>query len=79
MHYCPAMEMWIQLKGRDGDVRFSDDATYEIHQSGALVVTNGTDIRLYSPTYWQEVTIDTRSADQRLNEAPDVDDDLKWQ
>ena len=43
------------------------------------MVTSGNDIRLYSPAYWQEVTIDVRSADQREKQAQEVDDDLKWQ
>jgi hypothetical protein len=73
------MQMWIQLKDRDEDEQFSDNATYEVHTSGVLMVTSGTDIRLYSPAYWQEVTIDTRSADQRAKQAQAVDDDLKWQ
>ena len=79
MNYCPAMEMWIQLKGRDDDVQFSDDATYEIHASGVLMVSSGTDTRLYSPAYWQEVTIDTRPTDQRVEQGQNVDEDLKWQ
>jgi hypothetical protein len=73
------MQMWIQIRDRDEDVQFSDDATYEIHPSGVLMVTSGSGIRLYSPTYWQEATIDTRSADQREKPTQDVDDDLKWQ
>jgi len=48
--------MWIQIKDHDEDVQFSDDATYEVHTSGVLIVTSGTDIRLYSPAYWEEVT-----------------------
>ena len=32
---------------------------------------------LYSPAYWQEVTIDTRSAGQREKQAQQVDEDLK--
>jgi hypothetical protein len=43
------------------------------------MVTSGTDIRLYSPAYWQEVTIDIRSADQREKHAQQVDEDLQWQ
>jgi hypothetical protein len=73
------MQMWIQIKDRDEDEQLSDDATYEIHASGALVVTRGSDIRLYSPTYWQQVTIDTRAADQREEQEQDVDGDLRWQ
>ncbi len=36
----------------------------------------GHDIHLYSPTYWQEVTIDTRSADQRDQHDQNLDADL---
>ena len=79
MNYCPVMRMWIQIKDHDEDDQFSDDATYEVHTSGVLMVTSGTDIRLYSPAYWQEVTIDTRSADLREQQAQAVDEDLKWQ
>ena len=79
MTYCPVMQMWIQIEGHDEDDQFSDAATYEVHASGVLMVTSGTDIRLYSPAYWQEVTIDTRSADQREKQAQAVDEDLKWQ
>jgi hypothetical protein len=73
------MQMWIQLKDHDEDEQFSDDASYELHPSGALQVTSGSDVRLYSPAYWQAVTIDTRPADQREKSAQPVNDDLKWQ
>jgi hypothetical protein len=73
------MQMWIQIKDHDEDERFSDDATYEVHPSGVLMITSGNDIRLYSPAYRQEVTIDTRPADQREKQAEEVDVDLKWQ
>ena len=79
MNYCPIMQMWIQIKDHDEDVQFSDSATYEVHTSGVLMVTSGDDIHLYSPAYWQGVTIDTRSADQREKQAQAVDEDLKWQ
>ncbi len=72
------MQMWIQLRDRDEDEHFSD-AAHELHPSGVLEVASGGDIRLYSPAYWQAVTIDTRSADQREKSAQEVDDDLKWQ
>ena len=42
-------EMWIQIKDHDEDDQFSDDATYEVHASGLLMVASGNDIRLYSP------------------------------
>lgn len=73
------MQMWIQLKDRDEDEQFSDAAAYELHPSGVLEVTSGSDIRLYSPAYWQAVTIDTRPPEQREKAAHEVDDDLKWQ
>lgn len=72
------MQMWIQLKDQDEDAQFSD-AAYELHPSGVLEVTSGSDIRLYSPAYWQAITIDTRPADQRETTAQEVQDDLKWQ
>ena len=73
------MKMWIQIKDHDEDDEFSDDATYEVLSSGVLKVTSGKDIHLYSPAYWQEVTIDTRPADQRDKHAQPVDEDVKWQ
>ncbi|MGB8504332.1 hypothetical protein [Mycobacterium sp.] len=73
------MKMWIQIKDHDEDDQYSDDATYEVLTSGVLMVTSGNDIHLYSPAYWQEVTIDTRSADQRDKQVPQLDEDLKWQ
>lgn len=72
------MQMWIQIQDHDEDHHFSDDATYEVLTSGVLKVVSGNDIRLYSPGYWQEVTIDTRSPDQREQDQR-VDEDLKWQ
>ena len=45
------------------------DFPCEVLASGVLTVTSGSDIRLYSPAYWQEVTVDTRSADQREKKA----------
>lgn len=73
------MKMWIQIQDHDEDVQFSDDATYDVLAGGVLKVTCGDDVRLYGPGYWQEVTIDTRSADEREKGAQEVDDDLKWQ
>ncbi|MGB5150603.1 MAG: hypothetical protein WBN99_11715 [Mycobacterium sp.] len=73
------MQMWIQLPDHDEDEQFSDGAAYKLHPSGVLEVTSGSDVRLYSPAYWQTVTIDTRPADQREKSAPAVSDDLKWQ
>jgi len=71
------MKMWIQLDGRDEDEEFADGATYQVLPSGVLRVNSGKDIHLYSPSYWQEVTIDTRDADQR--DQVQLDNDLKWQ
>jgi hypothetical protein len=73
------MKMWIQTQDHDEDDQFSDDATYEVLTSGVLKVLSGTDIRLYSPGYWQAVTIDTRPSDQRQQEDQTLDEDLKWQ
>ena len=58
---------------------FSDDVTYEVHASGVLEIASGTDIHLYSPAYWQEVTVDTRTADQRERHAEELGDDVRWQ
>lgn len=73
------MQMWIQIQDRDEDDHFSEGAAYEVLASGVLKITSGSDIRLYSPVYWQEVTIDTRTADQRDKQVQQVDEDLKWQ
>lgn len=71
------MKMWIQVSGQEVDEEFSDNATYQVLPSGVLRVNSGEDIHLYSPSYWQEVTIDTRSADQR--DQTQLDADLSWQ
>ena len=71
------MKMWIQVSGQEADEEFSDNATYQVLPSGVLRVNSGEDIHLYSPSYWQEVTIDTRSADQR--DKQQLDADLSWQ
>lgn len=73
------MKMWIQIKDHDEDHEFSDDASYDVLAGGVLKVISGKDIHLYSPAYWQEVTIDTRSAEQRDEHAGQPDDDLTWQ
>jgi len=73
------MKMWIQIEGHDEGDEYPDDATYEVLTGGVLEVSSGNDIHLYSPAYWQEVTIDTRSAAQRDKQAQQFDEDLKWQ
>ena len=73
------MKMWIQLSGQEEDEEFSDNATYQVLPSGVLRVNSGEDIHLYSPAYWQEVTIDTRAADQRDKYGHHMDADLSWQ
>ncbi|KRE29886.1 hypothetical protein ASG82_25500 [Mycobacterium sp. Soil538] len=73
------MQMWIQIQDQDEDDEFSDGACYEVLPSGVLRVTSGSDIHLYSPGYWQEVTIDTRTADQRAQQAQEGNEDLRWQ
>jgi hypothetical protein len=73
------MKMWIQVGGREDDKEFSDNATYQVLPSGVLRVNSGEDIYLYSPSYWQEVTIDTRSADLRDQHENQLDADLGWQ
>ncbi len=73
------MKMWIQVTGHDEDDEFSDDATYQVLTSGVLRVNSGKDIHLYSPAYWQEVTIDTRSLGQRDQNVQQLDGDLEWQ
>ena len=75
----PTMQMWIQLKDHDDDISFPDGTTYQVHASGVLRVNSGKDIHLYSPSYWQEVTIDTQSANQRGQHYEELDDDLDWQ
>ena len=72
------MKMWIQLEGHDEDDEYPDDTTYEVLTGGVLKVNSGNDIHLYSPAYWQEVTIDTRPAAQRDEQAQRLDEDLKW-
>lgn len=73
------MQLFIQLKGRDEDVAFRDGATYQVHDSGVLRVNSGSDIHLYSPSYWQEVIIDTRAQSACEVDAGEADDDLSWQ
>ena len=73
------MKMWIQLRGRDEDAEFPDDATYEVLDGGVLKVLSGKHIHLYSPSYWQEVTIDTRAPNERENQAEPLRDELRWQ
>ncbi len=73
------MKMWIQVRGQDDDIEFTDDATYQVLSSGVLRINSGNDIHLYSPAHWQEVIIDTRSADQRDQHEQPLDADLSWQ
>lgn len=73
------MKMWIQIRDHDDDAEFPDGAAYEVLTGGVLKVLSGNDIHLYSPSYWQEVTIDTRPADQHGNRGDELDDDLRWQ
>jgi hypothetical protein len=73
------MKMWIQIEDHDEDDEYPDDATYEVLTGGVLKVSSGNDIHLYSPAYWQEVTIDSRPAAQRDKQAQRLDEDLKWQ
>ncbi|WP_244917428.1 hypothetical protein [Mycobacterium shimoidei] len=75
----PTMKMWIQVQDRNEDDEYPDDAAYEILTGGVLKIVSGNDIHLYSPAYWQEVTIDTRSAEQRDRHAQQLDEDLRWQ
>ncbi|MDX1885985.1 hypothetical protein [Mycolicibacterium sp. 120270] len=73
------MQLFIQLKGRDEDVAFRDGATYQVHGSGVLRVNSGSDIHLYSPSYWQEVIVDTRAGNASDEDTGEADDDLCWQ
>jgi hypothetical protein len=73
------MKMWIQIEDHDEDDEYPDDASYEVLTGGVLKVSSGNDIHLYSPAYWQEVTIDTRPATQRAGQAEQFDDDVEWQ
>lgn len=72
------MRMWVQVRGHDEDVEFSGAATYQLHGSGVLRIDAGNDIHLYSPSYWEEVVIDTRCPDQH-ELFQEVDTDLQWQ
>lgn len=73
------MQLFIQLKGRHEHVAFRDGATYQLHDSGVLRVNSGSDIHLYSPSYWQEVIVDTRAQDASDDDIREADDDLCWQ
>ncbi len=73
------MKMWIQMDGHDDDDEYPDGATYEVLTGGVLKVSSGKDIHLYSPAYWQQVTIDTRPAGDRDERAQPLDEDLRWQ
>ncbi|MCV7092185.1 hypothetical protein [Mycobacterium interjectum] len=73
------MKMWIQIAGRDDDDAYPDGAAYEVLTGGVLKVSSGNDIHLYSPAYWQEVTIDTRPAGERDGPAEKLDEDIRWQ
>ncbi|ORW31084.1 hypothetical protein AWB91_17215 [Mycobacterium paraense] len=73
------MKMWIQIDGHDDDDEYPDGATYEVLDGGVLKVSSGKDIHLYSPAYWQEVTIDTRPAGEQGEPAQPLDEDLRWQ
>jgi hypothetical protein len=61
--------MWIQTQGADEDEKFSDDVSYDVLKGGVLKVTRDDYVYLYSPAYWQEVTIDTRSKNGRQEPA----------
>lgn len=73
------MKMWVQIQGHDEDDEYPDSAGYEILAGGVLRISSGNDIRLYSPTHWQEVTIDMRPAAERERQAEQPDEDLRWQ
>ncbi len=73
------MKLWIQVVGEDEDREFSDSASYQVLASGVLRINSGKDIHLFSPAYWQEATIDTRSADQREGQVDTYEGDHEWQ
>ncbi|WP_322859449.1 hypothetical protein U8D42_01805 [Mycobacterium europaeum] len=73
------MKMWIQISGQDEDDEYPDGATYAVLTGGVLRVNSGKDIHLYSPSYWQEVIIDTGPAIELDERAQQLDEDLRWQ
>ncbi|MGD1252628.1 hypothetical protein ACKUT9_00015 [Mycobacterium seoulense] len=73
------MKMWIQICGQDEDDEYPHGATYEVLAGGVLKVASGKDIHLYSPAYWQEVTIDTGPAAELDERAQQFDEDVRWQ
>lgn len=73
------MKMWIQIDGQDEDAEYPDGTTYEVLRGGVLKICSGKDIHLYSPAYWQEVTIDTAPAAEQDERAHQLDEDLRWQ
>jgi hypothetical protein len=73
------MKMWIKIDGQDEDDEYPDGANYEVLAGGVLKVSSGNDIHLYSPAYWQEVTIDARPAGEQHERAQEPDGDLRWQ
>ena len=73
------MKMWIQISGQDEDDEYPDGATYAVLRGGVLRVNSGKDVHLYSPSYWQEVIIDTGPATELDERAQQLDEDLRWQ
>ena len=55
------MEMWIQTQGDGDHEKFSGDASYDVLKGGVLKVTLDDYEYLYSPAYWQQVTIEAPS------------------
>lgn len=70
------MALWVQLRDHDDDVEFPDTATYDIHVGGVLAVTSATDVHLFSPGYWEHVTIGARHA---VADADHDAADARWQ
>ncbi|AFM15814.1 hypothetical protein Mycch_1004 [Mycolicibacterium chubuense NBB4] len=73
------MRLWIQLRDRDTDEEFSDGATYEVLDSGVLKVVSGSDIHLYSPGFWEEVTVDTAAPERDSGPLSPRERDARWQ
>lgn len=72
------MRLWIQIRDHDDDVHFQDGSSYEVLPSGVLRIFSGSDVHLYSPAYWQQVTVDM-SDSTGPDSSADVDDELRWQ
>lgn len=69
------MKIWVQLRDHDEDTEFPEGATHDVLRGGVLKVVSGNNIHLYSPAFWEEVTIDGNLPD--VTREPPAD--LRWQ